>query len=64
MNDIIYSTIDFRDKRVSIKQAVTILAKNNITVDEDEARLILNFMYQIAKSYYKYDVIKSKIDPN
>lgn len=53
MNEIIYTTINFRDKKVSVKRAITILAKSNIEVNEDEAALILNFLYYIATTYNK-----------
>jgi hypothetical protein len=41
------------EKKISVYKAITILAKNNIQVDEDEAAVILNFLYHIAKTYSK-----------
>ena len=41
---------NFKDKRVSVKKAISILEKNNISVDEEEAKIILDFLYLMAKS--------------
>jgi hypothetical protein len=41
----------FIDKKVSVKQAVAILTKNGIRVDENEASIILDFLYLMAKTY-------------
>lgn len=43
----------FLDKKVSIKRAITILAKNGIDVDDDEATVIVDFLYIMAKNYKK-----------
>ncbi|MCT1526950.1 hypothetical protein [Sphingobacterium hotanense] len=43
--------MNFIDKRVSIKQAIDILTQNGIHVDEDEATLILDFLYLISKNH-------------
>lgn len=45
--------MNFIDKKVSIKRAITTLAKNNIEVDDDEATVILDFLYLISKNYNK-----------
>nr|WP_199159127.1 hypothetical protein [Pedobacter sp. ASV2] len=44
----------FQEKKMSIKRATSILAKNNIIVDEYEANAILNFLYLIARNCKKY----------
>ncbi|MDB5158594.1 MAG: hypothetical protein JWR50_3301 [Mucilaginibacter sp.] len=62
MNDIVYTTTNFRDKKVSVKRAIIILAKSNIEVNEDEAALILNFLYHIATTYNKYDSAKDNLN--
>lgn len=49
MNSVYKDTKRFGDKKVSIKHAIAILAKNHIKVDEDEATTILNFLYMVAK---------------
>lgn len=46
----------FQEKKMSIKRATSILAKNNIIVDEYEANAILNFLYLIARNCQKYSV--------
>lgn len=43
----------FQEKKVSIKSAITILAKNKIDVNTDEAVIILDLLYLIAKTYKK-----------
>jgi hypothetical protein len=58
MNNTINATTNFKDRKVSVKRAITILAKSNIEVNEDEAALILNFLYHIAATYNKYDSFK------
>jgi len=42
---------NFTDKKVSIKRAIAIMAKNNIQVNENEAGIIVDFLYNIAKTY-------------
>jgi len=39
------------------------LAKNNIEVNEDEATLILDFLYHIAATFQKYNNTKSDLNP-
>lgn len=45
--------MNFIDKKVSDKRAIPILAKNGIQVTEEEASVILDFLYLVAKSYNK-----------
>jgi len=45
--------MNFTDKKVSVKRAITILAKNGIEVDDDEATVIVDFLYLMAKNYKK-----------
>lgn len=45
--------MNFIDKRISVKHAITILTKNGIRVDEKEASIILDFLYLMAKTYSK-----------
>ncbi|MDR6967070.1 hypothetical protein J2X31_001070 [Flavobacterium arsenatis] len=42
-------------KRISVKSAITILEKNKIEVNTDEAIIILDLLYLIAKTYKKND---------
>jgi hypothetical protein len=43
-------SFSFKERKVSIKKAICILAQNSINIDNDEATVILNFLYVIAKS--------------
>ena len=43
--------MNFIDKRVSTKQAIEILTQNGIHVDEDEAAVILDFLYLMSKNH-------------
>lgn len=51
--------MNFIDKKVSDKQAIAILAKSGIWVDDDEATIILDFLYLISKNYNKADKEKN-----
>jgi hypothetical protein len=44
------SSFSFKERKVSIQKAICILAQNSINIDNDEATVILNFLYVIAKS--------------
>jgi hypothetical protein len=50
MQILISQPQSFKDKRVLIKKAITILAENNIFVNEEEVKVILDLLYLIAKS--------------
>lgn len=41
--------MDFIDRKVSGSNAIALLAKNGIEVDDEEAAVILSFLYLIAK---------------
>ncbi|MGJ1312231.1 MULTISPECIES: hypothetical protein [Sphingobacterium] len=45
--------MNFIDRKVSDKRAIAILAKNGIQVNEEEASVILDFLYLVAKNYNK-----------
>lgn len=45
--------MNFIDKKISVQRAISILEKNEIIVDEQEANIILDFLYLIAKNYNK-----------
>ena len=51
-------SMNFTDKRVSVKRAITILAKNGIEVDDYEATVIVDFLYLMAKNHTKEKVEK------
>lgn len=42
--------INFTDKKISVGRAIAILAKNGIKIDDDEARVIVDFLYLMAKN--------------
>lgn len=42
--------MNFIDKKVSVGGAIAILAKNGIEVDDEEAAVILDFLYLMAKN--------------
>ncbi|MEC3879594.1 hypothetical protein [Parapedobacter sp. 10938] len=50
--------MNFIDKKVSVRRAITILAKNGIEVDDDEANVIVDFLYLMAKNHTKEKVEK------
>ena len=50
--------MNFTDKKVSVRRAITILAKNGIEVDDDEAMVIVDFLYLMAKNHTKEKVEK------
>jgi len=45
--------MNFIDKNVSVENAVIILSKNGIKVNEKEAEIILELLYLVSKSYDK-----------
>lgn len=47
----------FSGRRVSINQAIRILRDNGICIDEDEAVIILDFLYMLANSFKKADSV-------
>lgn len=47
--------MNFINKKVSTKRAIAILAKNGIQVDDNEASVILDFLYLVAKNHNKLE---------
>jgi len=45
----------FSDRKVSTSQALRILRVNGIEVTQDQAVIILDFLYLIAKTHQKLD---------
>lgn len=45
--------MNFIDRNVSVEQAINILAKNGVQVNEKEAKIILELLYLLSKSYNK-----------
>jgi len=60
--------MNYIDKKVSVKRAISILSKNGIQVDDKEALAIIDFLYLMAKNYkiFKEEQIsksKGEIEP-
>ena len=53
MTSKIAISMNFTDKKVSIRRAIAILAKNRIEVNDEEATIIVGFLYLIAKNHQK-----------
>lgn len=51
--------MNFTDKKVSVRRAIAILAKNGIEVGDDEATAIVDFLYLMAKNHTKEKVKKT-----
>jgi hypothetical protein len=47
----------FANKKITIKKAVIVLIKNNIQVSDEDATIILDFLYHIAQCYNKRDAL-------
>ncbi|OJV54187.1 MAG: PTS sugar transporter subunit IIBC [Bacteroidetes bacterium 43-16] len=47
--------MNFIDKKITVNQAIAILAKNNIDADENDTIVILDFLYLIAKNTNKVE---------
>ena len=54
----------FKERNVSIKKAICILAQNSINIDDEQATVILNFLYVIAKSTQLQNVAPALNDLN
>ena len=50
--------MNFIDKKVFVRRAITILAKNGIEVDDDEPNVIVDFRYLMTKNHTKEKVEK------
>ena len=48
---------DFSNRKISVDQAIRILRRNGIQVNEDQARTILDFLYLIAKTMSKSGLV-------
>lgn len=50
--------MDFIDRKVSSRKAIGLLARNGIEVNDEEAVVILNFLYLMAKIHNRKMVLK------
>ena len=55
--------MNFVERKVSVKRTISILSKNGIEVDEQEAGVILDFLYLIAKNYGKREAVQETYIP-
>lgn len=53
--------MNFIDKKISVQRSISILERKQIIVNEEEAKIILDFLYLISKNYNKpNDLIEAK----
>lgn len=50
--------MDFIDRKVSSRRAIALLARNHIEINDDEAAVILNFLYLMAKVHNRKMALK------
>ena len=55
--------MNFIERKISVKRAISVLAKNGIEVDDSEASVILDFLYLIAKNYSKKEEVENTLNP-
>jgi len=55
--------MNFIERKISVKRAISVLAKNGIEVDDSEASVILDFLYLIAKNYSKKEEVEITLNP-
>ncbi|MBO9204842.1 MULTISPECIES: hypothetical protein [Niastella] len=62
MKQLLYErSRDFSTRKVSVELAIRILNRNGIQVNKENAQIILDFLYRIAKTFktqQKYDSCK------
>ena len=63
MKNILSVGTNFTARNISPKRAVQILAKNNIEINDSEAAIFLNFLYQIAQNHNKHKAYKKIVTP-
>ena len=52
----------FFTRKVSTNQAIKVLQRNGIQVNEEQAQLILNFLYLLAKGCKSIDYLDRETD--
>jgi len=50
---------NFTDRKVPVRRAIAVMAKNNLQINEDEAAVILDLLYRMAKTYSLDKIKKS-----
>jgi len=48
--------MNYTDNKISTRQAIQMLARNGVSVNESEANTILDFLYLIARTYNRNNV--------
>lgn len=56
--------MNFIDKKVSTKQIIEILKREGIYVDDEEATVILDFLYLMAKNHKEIEEDEKHQNPN
>lgn len=47
----------FAEKKISIKHTISIMENNNVRINENDAAMVLDFLYCMAKTYH-FDIKK------
>ena len=55
--------MNFVERKISVKRTISILSKNGVEVDEQEAGVILDFLYLVAKNYGKREAVQETYIP-
>ena len=58
MNKLLSDSVNYSDRKISLKRATAILTKSNVEVNDSEAAVILDFLYHIAQNCNKRRVQK------
>ena len=51
----------FSSKKVSLVRIINTLESNGISIDEDQAKMILDFLYLVAKTYSIIESNKNRV---
>lgn len=51
----------FSSKKVSLNRIINTLESNGISTDEDQAKMILDFLYLVAKTYSIIESNKNRV---
>ncbi|SEA14232.1 hypothetical protein SAMN05192529_10914 [Arachidicoccus rhizosphaerae] len=62
MGRLLSGSSSFIDRKISLKRAISILAKNNIEVNDNEAGIILDFLYLVARNGNQQKIHKKQAD--
>jgi hypothetical protein len=53
-----YNIHHFSDKKITTQKAIELLSKNTIQVGDEDAAVIVDFLYHVAQCYNKQDSLK------